>query len=188
MQVTAARSGDGWSTVAPRSWSPWMRACATFEETVRLWHRATFILSSIPGGDDTTLILEQLTHQAERRLAQALALRVNMDRPPAPVARPAAAPEPGTDARHPDGSSAPPPPARSGPSACPLTRRERQVAVLIAGGLSNRQIADALVLTPGTAANHVANILRKLDCANRVQVAAWAVRSGLLAEDPREPA
>ena len=168
-----------------------MRACATFEETVRLWHRATFILSSIPGGHDRTLILEQLTRQAEGRLTRALALRVNIDRPPPPVAPPvappAAAPEPGTDARPPDASSTPPPPARSGPPECPLTRRERQVAVLIARGLSNRQIADALVLTPGTAANHVANILRKLDCANRVQVAAWAVRSGLLADDPREP-
>ncbi len=187
MQVTAARSGDGWSAVAP-SGSPWMRACATFEETVRLWHRATFILSSIPGGDDDrTLILERLTRQAERRLERALALRVNTDTPSAPVARAAAAPEPGSDARHPEGSSAQPPPARSGPPECPLTRREREVAVLIARGQSNRQIADALVLTPGTAANHVANILRKLDCANRVQVAAWAVRSGLLADDPREP-
>jgi DNA-binding NarL/FixJ family response regulator len=64
-----------------------------------------------------------------------------------------------------------------------LTAREREVAVLIAKVRSNRQIADALVLVPGTVANHVAHILGKLDCANRAQVAAWAVRNGLLKDD-----
>lgn len=54
-----------------------------------------------------------------------------------------------------------------------LTRRELQVAALIARGLSNQQIASALVIEQGTVANHVAHILRKLDVSNRTQIAAW---------------
>src|SRR4051812_1725422 len=52
-----------------------------------------------------------------------------------------------------------------------LTRREREVAELIAEGMSNEQIAERLVLTPGTVANHVAHILSKLRLMSRVQVA-----------------
>jgi DNA-binding NarL/FixJ family response regulator len=61
----------------------------------------------------------------------------------------------------------------------PLTRRQREVAVLIARGYSNKQIADELVLTTGTASNHVAQILRRLGCRSRAQVATWAVQNGL---------
>jgi DNA-binding NarL/FixJ family response regulator len=53
-----------------------------------------------------------------------------------------------------------------------LTRRERDVAWLIARGRSNQQIANELVLTRGTVANHVAHILQKLGVTNRTQVAA----------------
>jgi non-specific serine/threonine protein kinase len=61
-----------------------------------------------------------------------------------------------------------------------LTRREEQVAALIARGRSNRQIADELVIATSTAERHVANILRKLDLTSRAQIAVWAtdVRSG----------
>jgi DNA-binding CsgD family transcriptional regulator len=52
-----------------------------------------------------------------------------------------------------------------------LTSREREVAKLIAEGLSNEQIAERLVVTPGTVANHVARILQKLGAQSRVQVA-----------------
>jgi pimeloyl-ACP methyl ester carboxylesterase/DNA-binding CsgD family transcriptional regulator len=62
----------------------------------------------------------------------------------------------------------------------PLTRREREVATLIALGLTNRQIAEDLVIAEATAERHVANILNKLGCHSRAQVAAWAVESGLL--------
>jgi DNA-binding NarL/FixJ family response regulator len=48
--------------------------------------------------------------------------------------------------------------------------------VLIARGLSNRQIADELVISPATAARHVANILAKLGFTSRTQVASWASR------------
>jgi DNA-binding CsgD family transcriptional regulator len=63
------------------------------------------------------------------------------------------------------------PSAASNGGLAQLTRRELEVANLIAQGLSNRQIADALVITHGTAANHVAHVLEKLNAANRTQVA-----------------
>jgi DNA-binding NarL/FixJ family response regulator len=56
----------------------------------------------------------------------------------------------------------------------PLTRRERQVAALLARGMSNREIAAALVLSRRTAEAHVQSILIKLGFTNRAQVAAWA--------------
>jgi len=57
-----------------------------------------------------------------------------------------------------------------------LTPRERQIAGLIARGRSNRDIAQELLISPATAARHVANILAKLGFSSRAQVAAWATR------------
>jgi predicted ATPase/DNA-binding CsgD family transcriptional regulator len=69
------------------------------------------------------------------------------------------------------------PKARSnGPT---LSRREREVVVLLARGLSNRQLADALVVSQLTAASHVRNILRKLGLDRRGQVAVWAAEHGV---------
>jgi predicted ATPase/DNA-binding CsgD family transcriptional regulator/Tfp pilus assembly protein PilF len=61
-------------------------------------------------------------------------------------------------------------------SSTPLTAREHEIVLLIARGLSNRQIADELVISPATAARHVANILAKLGFSSRTQVASWAAR------------
>jgi non-specific serine/threonine protein kinase len=67
-----------------------------------------------------------------------------------------------------------------GPSAVDvLTRRERDIAILLARGLSNRQIARSLVVTEGTAANYVRRVLQRLGLQNRAQVAVWAVEHGL---------
>jgi DNA-binding NarL/FixJ family response regulator len=66
-----------------------------------------------------------------------------------------------------------------GPERIPLSAREREVAVLIAGGLSNREIAAALTITEKTTANHVDHILTKLDLHTRTQIAVWAVQQGL---------
>ncbi|HUA42700.1 MAG TPA: LuxR C-terminal-related transcriptional regulator [Streptosporangiaceae bacterium] len=57
-----------------------------------------------------------------------------------------------------------------------LTARELEIAKLIARGLSNRAIGEELVISPATAARHVANILGKLGVNSRAQVAAWTVR------------
>ncbi len=58
-----------------------------------------------------------------------------------------------------------------------LTRRERQVAELVAQGLSNRQIATKLVISQRTAQGHVENILTKLAFTSRAQIAAWVVEN-----------
>jgi non-specific serine/threonine protein kinase len=60
----------------------------------------------------------------------------------------------------------------TGPSTR-LTKRERQVADLIAEGLTNQAIADRLVISPRTAQGHVEHILAKLGFTSRTQVAAW---------------
>jgi predicted ATPase/DNA-binding CsgD family transcriptional regulator len=64
------------------------------------------------------------------------------------------------------------PVSASAPSA--LTAREHEVVALLAAGLSNREIARKLVISPATAARHVANILAKLGFSSRSQVAVWA--------------
>jgi len=61
-----------------------------------------------------------------------------------------------------------------------LTSRQSEIAGLIAGGLTNQQIAQRLVLEVGTVANHVAQILDRLGVANRAQVAVWAAMHGLI--------
>ena len=60
-----------------------------------------------------------------------------------------------------------------------LTPREREVASLIAEGLTNGQLAERLFISPKTAAVHVSNILMKLGLGGRAEVAAWAVRQGI---------
>jgi LuxR family transcriptional regulator, maltose regulon positive regulatory protein len=61
-----------------------------------------------------------------------------------------------------------------------VTAREREVLALLAGGLTNRQIAERLVVSEHTVHRHVTNILRKLDLPSRTAAAAHAVRSGLV--------
>ncbi|MGV9868043.1 protein kinase domain-containing protein [Rhodococcus koreensis] len=56
-----------------------------------------------------------------------------------------------------------------------LTRRERQVADLVAQGLTNRAIAEKLVISPRTAQGHVEHLLIKLGFTSRAQIAAWVV-------------
>jgi DNA-binding NarL/FixJ family response regulator len=61
----------------------------------------------------------------------------------------------------------------------PLTRREGEIAGLVARGLTNRQIAAALHISERTAENHVQHILTKLGMQNPTQVAAWAAGNQL---------
>ena len=63
-----------------------------------------------------------------------------------------------------------------------LSMREREVAVLIAHGKSNREIADVLVLSERTIESHVSSILFKLDCTSRTQIATWVIEKGLTRE------
>ena len=90
--------------------------------------------------------------------AVAYALQQPPEKPSAPAA-------PGTPAR-----------AASGPAA-PLTPRELQVARLVAGGRSNKEVAAQLVISQRTAEGHVERILTKLGFTSRAQVAAWVAAS-----------
>jgi pimeloyl-ACP methyl ester carboxylesterase/DNA-binding CsgD family transcriptional regulator len=57
-----------------------------------------------------------------------------------------------------------------------LTPREREVVGLLARGRTNREIADALIISERTVENHVSNVLGKLSLETRAQVAVWALR------------
>jgi DNA-binding NarL/FixJ family response regulator len=61
-----------------------------------------------------------------------------------------------------------------------LTDREREITRLVAGGLSNNEIAGRLVISPLTAKTHVSNVLRKLGCRDRAGLVALAYESGLV--------
>lgn len=56
-----------------------------------------------------------------------------------------------------------------------LTRRETDVALLVGEGLTNREVAHRLAISEWTVVNHMRQIMRKLDCSSRVQVARWVV-------------
>ncbi len=60
-----------------------------------------------------------------------------------------------------------------------LTEREVGVLRLIVEGLSNREIADVLCISPGTVKTHVEHIIDKLHVSDRTQAAVWAMRHGL---------
>ena len=64
-----------------------------------------------------------------------------------------------------------------------LTERELEVLTLIARGMSNREIAQALVVAEKTVKSHVSNILSKLHLADRTQVAVYAWQRGIVRRD-----
>ena len=68
----------------------------------------------------------------------------------------------------------------------PLTQREVDIIRLVAQGLSNRQIADQLVIGEATVRTHVGNVLNKLHLANRVQATLYALREGLTSLEEME--
>lgn len=60
----------------------------------------------------------------------------------------------------------------------PLTEREREILVLVADGMSNKEISSRLAISEHTVKNHLKNILQKLHLANRVQIARYAYEQG----------
>ena len=170
--IAASRHG---STSAPRSCSapppacgsPWARAWTVTEP----WRATSGTASGRPGRP-----------WARRR-----------SRPPTTAAGncppPMSSPTPCSSRR-----TKPPekPPAPAVSDGAPLTARELQVARLIAGGRSNKDIAAELVISQRTAENHVEHILTKLGFTSRAQVAAWVAASqpdgeSCLSAAPRRP-
>jgi HD-GYP domain-containing protein (c-di-GMP phosphodiesterase class II) len=75
---------------------------------------------------------------------------------------------------------------RGGPAG--LTAREVDVLRLVARGMSNKEIADVLVITPKTVGNHVEHIYSKIDASSRAGAGLYAMRHGLLPEEEFEAA
>ena len=71
-------------------------------------------------------------------------------------------------------------PSRRAPASVQLSRREREILAVVARGMTNAEIAASLELSEHTVKRHVANILTKLDLANRSAAAAFAVQHGLV--------
>lgn len=61
-----------------------------------------------------------------------------------------------------------------------LSSKEREVLKLVAGGLSNREIANVIHLAEGTVKNHVSNVLAKLNCRDRTQAVLYAIHWKLI--------
>lgn len=135
-----------------RSWSVWRRLEATYEAAVT---RVLMGRANRAVGDEEAA---QLEFDAARTVLTGLGAVADLDR----LERLAAEPDR--------------PAASAG-----LTRRELEVLQLIAGGRSNRQIANELFLSERTVARHVSNILGKLGLANRSGATAFAFEHGLTA-------
>ena len=75
---------------------------------------------------------------------------------------------------------------RTGPAG--LTEREVEVLQLLARGLSNKEIAQRLVITPKTVGNHVEHIYSKIGASTRAAAGLFAMRYGLLPEERLAPA
>jgi DNA-binding NarL/FixJ family response regulator len=74
---------------------------------------------------------------------------------------------------------------RDGPAG--LTAREVEVLRLLARGLTNKEIATQLVISPKTARNHVEHIYSKIGATHRAGAALFAIRHGLIPEEEPEP-
>ena len=77
------------------------------------------------------------------------------------------------------------PPADAGRNPGGLTPRQLQVAALVAGDLTNREIGRILGVSVRTVESHVDHILAKLGLKSRLELAAWAQGNGLLTDENR---
>lgn len=74
--------------------------------------------------------------------------------------------------------------ASADPEPPPLTEREREIVVLVAEGLTNRESAQRLGLSVRTVETHRANVMRKLELRTTAELALYAVRAGLIKPAP----
>lgn len=152
-----------WVAVAEGRWE---RAATLMGAATSIWNTLGILLNALPHFAERREQCEQVTRSAltseqyDKALVAGAALTptaaIACALEETPAAKPAA-----VRAR------------RTEPEASPLTRREREVAMLVYEGLSNQQIAERLVLSIRTAEAHVENILRKLGFSSRSAVASW---------------
>jgi two-component system, NarL family, response regulator DevR len=131
----------------------------------------------------STFLDEQLVAEALRRGAQAYVLKDVDLSELVQIIRAVARGESGFDSRSAAvvrGLAAGTPPARAGNGMQALTDREREVVRLIAEGLTNREIGEAIFVSESTVKFHVRNVMRKLDVHHRAEVAYAASTLGLL--------
>ena len=64
-----------------------------------------------------------------------------------------------------------------------LPPREREVVALVARGMTNREIAEAMMISQRTAENHLQHVLNRLGLRSRAQVVAWAIEHGFTSDD-----
>ena len=78
--------------------------------------------------------------------------------------------------------------SETGVEAGLLSRREREVAILVAAGMTNRQIGERLFISERTAEGHIERIRNKLEVRSRIEVATWVVEHRLISgQTPAEP-
>ena len=61
-----------------------------------------------------------------------------------------------------------------------MTKREVEVLILVANGMFNKEIATTLNISERTVKNHISNIFKKIEVADRTQAAVFAIRNGLI--------
>lgn len=131
----------------------------------------------------STFLDEQLVADALRRGARAYVLKDVDLSELVRIIRAVARGEAGFDSRSAAvvrGLAAGTPAGRAGDGMRALTDREREVVRLIAEGLTNREIGEAIFVSESTVKFHVRNVMRKLDVHHRAEVAYAASRLGLL--------
>jgi DNA-binding CsgD family transcriptional regulator len=129
-----------------------------------------FVLACLdfgPGGVDAWIGRHVLAEHAAPLPAQPLGLVAHADRDVRPGGTPVA------DGTRPDAG------ATDRPLLFRLTAREQEVLILLAEGMTNAQLAEALFISERTANRHVSNIFLKLGVHNRTQAARAAVAAGL---------
>ncbi|WP_198351741.1 helix-turn-helix transcriptional regulator [Streptomyces typhae] len=160
----------------------WQQAVSAWRELGQPYHLAQCLLragrSALAAGDLTggSAQLEEAAELADSLGAAPLSRRIALAAGQAPASHGA------PPARPAEGADAP----GTAHGTARLTAREHEVLLLIAEGLSNRQIAGRLHISPSTAGVHVSHILAKLGASTRTRAAAIAHRQGWTAAAPPE--